>query len=205
MRYFVLVAVAAVVGAVVWFRPSPTASVAQAGWQSPGPLPRGTARPSLAPTALVYVAGAVARPGVYTVAAHARVRDAVALAGGIRSDGDPVAVNLASHLRDGDEIVVPQRGAVAAPGHGSGRVSAAGHRGAHKRHARAAPPSEPLDLNTADATALAAIPGVGAGLAERIVAFRASNGRFDSPDQLLDVAGITDRRLETMLPYVVVR
>jgi DNA uptake protein ComE-like DNA-binding protein len=42
-------------------------------------------------------------------------------------------------------------------------------------------------------------------MAERIVAFRAANGRFDSPDELLDVEGITDRRLESMMPYVTVR
>jgi competence protein ComEA len=62
-----------------------------------------------------------------------------------------------------------------------------------------------VDVNRADAATLATIPGIGAGLAERIVAFRSTNGPFASPDELLDVSGITDRRLEALLPYVVAR
>ncbi len=62
-----------------------------------------------------------------------------------------------------------------------------------------------VDLNRADAETLATLPGVGPGLAERIVAFRTANGPFASPDELLDVAGFTDRRLDAVLPYVAAR
>jgi competence protein ComEA len=164
---------------------------------------------------MVYVAGEVARPGVYSVRPDARARDAVALAGGTRPDADLVAVNLAAHVRDGDEIVVPMRGAAVpatararGPGHrGTGRRTRGPQRG--QRHARARgdepPPAGQVDINAADADTLATVPGIGPGLAERIVAFRTSNGPFASVDELLDVSGITDRRLEAMLPYVVAR
>jgi competence protein ComEA len=62
-----------------------------------------------------------------------------------------------------------------------------------------------IDINTADADTLATVPGVGGGLAERIVAFRTANGPFASVDELLDVSGITDRRLEAIIPFVVAR
>ena len=62
-----------------------------------------------------------------------------------------------------------------------------------------------MDINTADAETLATIPGIGGGLAERIVAFREQNGPFASVDELLDVAGITEHRLDAMIPYVVAR
>jgi competence protein ComEA len=67
------------------------------------------------------------------------------------------------------------------------------------------PPAGQVDINTADADTLATIPGIGPGLAERIVAFRTSNGPFASVDELLDVSGITDRRLDALLPYVIAR
>ena len=162
---------------------------------------------------MVYVAGDVAHPGVYAVGPEARVRDALALAGGSRPDADLIAVNLAAHLRDGDEIVVPVRGAAPAPGargHGRGRRAGGSRRaGATGRHPRSRrdepPPAAPVDINTAGADSLATVPGIGPGLAERIVAFRAANGPFASVDQLLEVSGITEHRLDAMLPFVVAR
>ena len=175
-----------------------------AGWvAATPPAHRGDVRPSPAPPALVYVAGAVRRPGVYRLAGDARVRDAVALSGGLRPDADPVAVNLAAHLRDGDEIVVPVLGAAAPPKRAATRPYQTRRVHGPRRHA--SPPAGLIDLNTADADMLATVPGIGAGLALRIVAFRESNGAFASPDELLDVAGITDRRLDAILPFVVAR
>jgi competence protein ComEA len=211
-------------GAVLLLRPVPPPSTASApaawsGAARPG-AHAGRAGAPPASRALVYVAGAVVHPGVYGVGADARVRDALALAGGARPDADPVAVNLAAHVADGDEIAVPVRGspeALAASG-GSGararghkRHGALGPRRA-KRHGKQrrsrggdVPPASRVDINTADADTLATIPGIGAGLAERIVAFRRQNGAFTSVDELLDVSGITEHRLDALIPYVVER
>jgi competence protein ComEA len=208
---------AAAVGAAVLLRPvGPPPPVAASGWATGADSPPG-ARPhrTAAPQAMVYVAGEVARPGVYAVRPDARAKDALALAGGTRPEADLVAVNLAAHLRDGDEIVVPVRGArPAAPArtrgaasHGSGRRAHRPRRSRRHGHARAdePPPAGQVDVNAADADTLATIPGIGPGLAERIVAFRETNGAFASVDELLDVSGITDRRLDAMLPYVTAR
>ena len=62
-----------------------------------------------------------------------------------------------------------------------------------------------MDVNAADADTLATVPGIGPGLAARIVAFREANGPFATVDELLDVSGITDHRLDALLPYVVAR
>jgi competence protein ComEA len=162
-----------------------------------------------APATLVYVAGEVVHPGVYAVAADARVSDAVTRAGGLRPGADPTAVNLAAHVRDGDEILVAARGTVApsaARRHRAHSLRRRSHGRARDGSSRAgeSAPSAAVDLNAADAATLATVPGIGPGLAERIVAFRTANGPFASADGLLDVAGITDRRLESALPYVVV-
>jgi competence protein ComEA len=135
------------------------------------------------------------------------------LAGGARPGADLVAVNLAAHLSDGDEIVVPKIGEEPPPSARARRRPGAspGHRSSGRRHrkhrasADGVPPSGMVDLNAADAATLATVPGIGPGIAERIVAFRTANGPFASVDELLDVSGITDRRLDAILPYVVAR
>ena len=217
MKHLVPAIAAAAVGAAVLLRPVPPPTVAANGWGAKGADRASGARPdrTAAPQAMVYVAGEVVRPGVYPVRPDARAKDALALAGGTRPDADLIAVNLAAHLRDGDEIVVPVRGTrLAAPArtggaasHGSGRRAHGPRRSRRHGHARAdePPPAGQVDVNAADAETLATVPGIGPGLAERIVAFRENNGAFASVDELLDVSGITDRRLDAMLPYVIAR
>jgi competence protein ComEA len=202
--------------ALVLLRPVPPPAAGPNGWSAATGEPRaGRARRTPVPRAMVYVAGEVVRPGVYPVAAEARVRDALVLAGGTRPGADLLAVNLAAHVRDGDEIAVPARGAAPAAGprsrghsgarHAGGRGRSSGS-GRHRRSRRdQAPPAAELDINTADAEALATIPGIGDGLAQRIVAFRQQNGPFASVDELLDVSGITEHRLDAIIPYVVAR
>jgi competence protein ComEA len=233
-RLLVVLAVIAVgMLALLHPAPPPAASVEHGagvatGWTTALPSPSDrSGRPRRAPATaaqaqtLVYVAGEVVKPGVYPVAAEARVGDALALAGGARADADLLAVNLAAHLADGDEVIVPARGAVARAGAPRRRMTGRGARrspgprrsGRHKRsrsggqrsHGDGVPPAGEIDINTADAGTLATIPGIGVGLAERIVAFREANGPFASVDELLDVSGITDRRLEAIIPFVVAR
>lgn len=184
-------------------------------------------RPAAPARVVVYVAGAVHRAGVYTLGAGARVDAALRAASGPTADADMLAVNLAEPLQDGEKVLVPPKGASAEPVSAAGAAPADGYaytprrRRRHassysgstsgsKRSSRShrhhkAPPSAPVDINAADAAALEQLPGIGAGLAERIVAFRETNGAFHTPDDLLDVAGMTDRRYEEIVPYVVVR
>ncbi|MBT2486222.1 MULTISPECIES: ComEA family DNA-binding protein [unclassified Microbacterium] len=125
----------------------------------------------------VHVLGAVGRPGLYVLDLDARVVDAVAAAGGTAADADLAAINLARVLTDGEQIVVPVVGAVAEPG--------------------AAPPGDDrIDLNTADQAALEKLPRIGPALAERIIAWREENGRFQSVDDLLAVPGIGEKLIE---------
>jgi competence protein ComEA len=63
----------------------------------------------------------------------------------------------------------------------------------------------PINLNTATAEQLEAIPGIGPVLAQRIIEYRQTHGRFQSVDELLEVRGIGPKRLENMRPYVVVK
>jgi competence protein ComEA len=161
------------------------------------------ARPALsAGVIVVYVVGAVAHPGLYRLTGAARADDAVRRAGGLTSNADPAGVNLAQRLADGDQVLVPRIGEALRSPRSSGQARTS--RGRSHR-ARRLPPAAAIDLNAADATSLAQIPGIGPTLAARIVAYRDLNGPFASADELLDVAGFTAGRLDRVAPYIVVR
>jgi competence protein ComEA len=132
----------------------------------------------------VHVAGAVRRPGLVRVPAGARVAEAVLRAGGPGRKADLTGVNLAAQLEDGQQVLVPVAGAV----QGVGEPSAAGAGAAGVK------PS----LGSATVEQLDEIDGIGPTLAERIVEYRTENGGFGSLDELQDVDGIGEKRLETL-------
>lgn len=178
----------------------------------PGRLPLQRPRDATAASKVtVYVAGEVTRPGVYRLAPGARAQDALTRAGGPLPDADLVAVNLAARLNDGDEIAVEKLGTE--PPHR--RLRRTPHpRASHRPrgHSRSRPPDgavvgtmHSIDLNAADTAALENVPGIGAALAERIVAYRAANGPFNSVDELADVSGITPRLQDALSAFVVIR
>jgi competence protein ComEA len=143
---------------------------------------------------VVYVAGAVAHPGLYTLGSRDRVADAVREAGGLSPAADAAGVNLAAHIVDGEEIDVPLPGE---------RAVSSRARAAHARTRRKpSPPPEGVDVNAADAATLARVPGIGRTVAARIVAVRERDGAFASLDELLDVAGMTSARLDRARPYL---
>ncbi len=202
-RYLpVLVAIAAIVLMVL--RPSApgTRERLQATDPSREREPHARAKaPSPELGSVVYVAGAVRRPGLYRVGSGARADDAVKLAGGMLSAADASGVNLAERVADGDEVYVPEAGEPPRTRHARGRARG-GARG-HRRGAHAgADVSGRLDLNAADAGDLGAVPGIGPAVASRIVDLRSQEGAFASLDELLDVAGMTPRRLEQARPYL---
>ncbi len=156
-------------------------------------------RPAPASSGLVvYVAGEVRRPGVYDVPSGARVTTALRAAGGVTPAADPVAVNFAERLRDGEEVVVPARGVAGS----SAAKRTRGHSRRGQRRSHKAPPPAPVDVNAADAATLETIPGIGPRLAARIVEFREQNGGFAAPEDLLDVNGVSDKLLAAIEPYL---
>jgi competence protein ComEA len=182
-------------GAALWYsRSLPRPVEVQAGVALAAPT-GATAAVSEAPgIVLVDVAGWVRRPGVYEFEDGARIVDAVNAAGGARRGAMLVSLNLAAPLVDGSQIYVPKRGeeaSVPAPG-------------------AAAPGAAPggtttlINVNTATATELEALPGIGPVLSGSIVDYRTQNGPFTSVDQLDEVSGIGPVTLEKLRPLVTV-
>ena len=175
----------------------------------------------------VHVAGAVRKPGVYSMPSWSRVIDALKKAGGASSNADLDAINLADRLKDGEQLRIPHKGHVApatlhpptpepppvpraAGGSRPGRYpfatgdaldegmmgAVAGSRqstGARAGH---------VDLNTATADQLEALPGIGPKTAESILTFRRENGPFLRPDDIMNVKGIGPAKFEKLRPYI---
>lgn len=157
-----------------------------------------------APTeVVVHVAGAVARPGVQRLALGARVVDAIDAAGGAQPDADLARVNLAAPLEDGQQVYVPRAGEEPPAAPAGGGASAAGGDASGEGSAGATP-TGPIDLNSAGVDELDALPGVGPAIAQAIVDHREQNGRFGSVDDLLDVRGIGEAKLDQLRDLVVV-
>jgi competence protein ComEA len=145
---------------------------------------------SRAEEALVHVAGAVRRPGVYRLSSGARVKQAVERAGGARPGADVNAINLAAKVADGQQVVVPRR----APAAGAAATASAG---ASAGAAGAAPPV-PVNLNTATPEQLDTLDGVGPATAQKIIAWRTEHGGFRSVEDLSQVPGIGPKRMEAL-------
>jgi competence protein ComEA len=130
--------------------------------------------------ARVQVSGAVAKPGVFILPAGSTVQDAIDAAGGFTGSGGLSGDQLATHVRDGLIVDVSALGL-------STPVA-----------------SEPVDINTASAEELDRLPGIGPALANRIIAYRAEQGRFESVDDLARVSGISARMVDDMRHLIAV-
>ncbi|RJP27450.1 MAG: hypothetical protein C4536_13930 [Actinobacteria bacterium] len=162
----------------------------------PAPRPAGEFQPAGAAEAAdmgrlqdneltVHVTGAVSHPGVVLLAEGDRVIDAIEAAGGPLTEADLEKLNLAQVVQDGQKIAVPLQGAAENP-------DAPGAEKTGKK----------VNLNTSSQRELEELPGIGPTLAERIIAYRERKGGFSSVDELKQVSGIGDKKLEEIRDLV---
>ena len=152
--------------------------------------PGGPLGPAAGPT--VHVTGAVALPGLLTLAPGARVGDAVAAAGGALPDARLDRINLARPVSDGEQVHVPRVGEDAPPPTASGPTS------------QGVLPDGRIDLNRATADELATLPGIGPARAAAIIAAREEQP-FAEPGDLRRVSGIGEATFQWLAPLVAVR
>lgn len=192
----VTIVVAVAVGVLALRGPSPPVELTLPMAGGPGDTSASTITTLGAPPELlVHAAGAVQAPGVYRLRSGARVSDLVDAAGGPSPEGDLDRLNLAAPVADGQQVYVPRLGeAVPGPtGDGSGAGADGGG---------SSTPGGLVDINTASADQLDTLPGVGPATAQAILDERERRGRFDSVEELIDVRGIGDAKLEALRDLV---
>ena len=127
---------------------------------------------------VVDIKGDVLMPGLVTLPAGARVADAIAAAGGVTPSADVTGINLAERLSDGQMIFI---------GNAQSMQLSSDSR---------------INLNLATEADLDSLPGVGPVMAGRIIAWRESNQRFHSIEELQEVPGIGPKVFANLKPLV---
>ena len=155
--------------------------------------PAASTNSSPRPRIVVHVLGAVRRPGLVRLPQGSRVQDAIDAAGGLLSSAAPGELNLAQILTDGQQMVVGSRA------HPGGRLNDGGSGPGGSAGSGSSPQ---VDLNTATATQLDSLPGVGPVTAERILAWRTEHGNFRRVEELQEVEGIGPKTYADIAPHV---
>jgi len=156
-------------------------------------LPTKTLRPWV-----IHLSGAVATPGVYEIAPESRLRDVIALAGGLLPQADLEAINLAVRLNDGVKIRIPYQGETPpAPIIEMPVLPESSEEAPVANTTR-------VDINHANAEQLEALPGIGKTRADAIVEYRQKHGNFDTIEQIQNVPGIGPTIFEQIRHLIVV-
>ena len=142
---------------------------------------------------MVHVEGAVNSPGVFTLPYGSRVNDALALAGGAAEEADLTRINLAAFLQDAQQVIIPAIGQEIQEIEPleSSSTAPAGSGGL-------------ININTADASQLTTLPGIGPVRAQNIINYRETQGLFTSIEQLTNVPQIGAGTLNNVRDFVTV-
>jgi competence protein ComEA len=171
--WFLFAAIVVAVAGIILFesrRPRPQPIILS----TPVPLPSPEVTPTPSPLR-VYVSGAVVQPDVYLLPAGSIVKDALLAAGGAVDDADLDRINLALSVTEGQHIYVPRQGEVDLPVQPPALRASSGLK---------------VNINTADATTLESLPGIGPSLAQRILDYRQAHGPFTRIEDIQEVSGI---------------
>ena len=204
------IGVSLVVAAVLFFPSAPPQELAlplSSAVPAHGVSTTAAGRPSV--VVRVHVAGAVRAPGVYTLRSSDRVVDAVAAAGGPAANADLDSINLAQTILDTEQIYVPKKSVQ------QSRTRKPAPRLVPRRSPSAGVPATTVatgstttmpgasmvtkvNINSATATQLDTLPGIGPTTARAIISYRQSKGPYSRVEDLLNVPGIGPAKLDAM-------
>ncbi len=138
-------------------------------------------------TIYVQVAGAVVKPDVYELPNGSRVYAAIEAAGGLLDEADDSDINQAALLEDGQKLYIYTEEEIADI----------------ERQEQSKEAEDGLvNINTATATELMTLPGIGQSKANQIIAYRDANGLFSSIEDIKNVSGIGDGIFNQINSYI---
>lgn len=147
-------------------------------------------------TIMVDIKGAVVKEGVYQLQRNSRVTDAIQIAGGLRDDADPNAINLAQKLSDEAILYVARKGENKSIIDSQGQQSSSIEQGGQR--------DQKVNINKATIEDLRKIPGIGEKRAQEILDARDTKGGFKSIDDLLTISGIGQKTLEKIKNDIII-
>lgn len=146
-------------------------------------------------TVFVHISGSVCNPGLYELQEGSRLADAVQASGGFADDADEDSCNLARVVTDGEHIIIPSANDAASP-EGIVQDNSSQTTGSMA-------PSR-ININTATASQLESLPGIGTSTAQKIISDRTQNGPFKSVEELMRVSGIGEKKLASIADLICV-
>ncbi len=153
------------------------------------------------PSVIIHIAGAVKNPGVYQLKSTDRIVDAVKISGGATEEANLDLINLAALLKDGQKIIVPSK----IYNENGKEINKNIDNSAEVMYSSSGSISGKININTANAIMLQALPGIGPVLSERIIEYRNQNGLFGVIDDIQDVSGIAEKKFEGIKDLICVQ
>jgi len=147
---------------------------------------------------IVHITGEVVNRGIVKLEEKSRIIDAIEAAGGTTKDADLTKINLAFVLSDGQKIYIPSINDKEIKEYvteGSGETIKQESNSLNKS----------ININTATSEQLQKLPGIGESIANKIIAYRNSNGKFKKIEDLKNVSGIGEAKFNNIKEYIYVK
>ena len=152
---------------------------------------------------IIHITGAVENEGIVKLEEGSRIADAIDSAGGLTSEADLTAINLAYVLKDGQKIYIPKisdtEEKIAEIEEPKTNVIVDNGKNENTNT------NVKTNINMATISDLINLPGIGEATAIKIVEYRAINGDFKSIEDIKNVSGIGNAKYENIKDYICVK
>lgn len=156
-------------------------------------------------TIIVHVIGEVNKPGVVKLEEGSRIIDAINAAGGQTENADLSKVNLAYIIEDGTQIYIPKYNENLTEtslvrddaGDEIIKESIVNNEGSANKIK--------VNINSATKEKLITLPGIGDSMADKIIAYRTQNGKFEKIEDIKKVSGIGDSKFNNIKDLITVK
>lgn len=154
---------------------------------------------------VVHISGEVVNQGVISLNENSRVIDAINRAGGLTSKADISNVNLAYVLQDAQKVYIPSVGekevdVYISAGSGDTEIVTNGGNSESEKEGKLM-----ININTANVEELQQLAGIGNSTANKIVAYRKENGKFNSIEDIKNVSGIGEAKFSKIKDSICVK
>ena len=143
----------------------------------------------------VHIDGQIKNRGVVELEEGSRLVDAIEKSGGLTEEADTSNINLADILQDGEKVYIYSKQEVE-------ELKSIGK--LNEEIDNTTKKDNKININTATQAELEEITGIGPSLAQKIIEYRESNGKFKDIEELKNVSGIGDKKFESMKSQITI-